>query len=359
MATLFDPIRVGDLDLANRIVMAPLTRNRAGPGNVPSDLAVEYYRQRATAGFIITEGTPISPEAHGYVDTPGLHTEAQVAGWRRVTDAVHAQGGRIVAQLWHVGRVSHVSLLPGGQAPESSTARRAETKTFLRDGFTPVSAPRALRTDEVAGVVDGFRRAARRAMDAGFDGVEVHGANGYLVEQFLRDSINDRTDAYGGAIENRVRFLVEVMRAIAGEIGAGRTGLRISPVTPANDAAQDSDPQKLFEHAVECLAPLGLAFLEVVEGATAGARDFARFDYAALRKRFPGAWIANNGYDRDMALEAVASGRADLIAFGRPFIANPDLVRRLRENAPLSEADRRTFYGGGAIGYVDYPFLAA
>jgi len=359
MTTLFDPIRVGDLRLANRIVMAPLTRNRAGPGNVPTDLAVEYYRQRATAGLIISEGTPVSPEGHGYVDTPGLHTDEQVAGWRRVTEAVHARGGCIVVQLWHVGRVSHVSLQPNGRPPVSSTARRAETKTFLRDGFTPVSAPRALRTDEIPDVVESFRRAARRAMEAGFDGVEVHGANGYLVEQFLRDSINDRGDAYGGPIANRVRFLVEVMQAVAGEIGGGRTALRLSPVTPANDAGQDSHPQALFEHAVERLAPLGLAFIEVVEGATTGARDFAPFDYAALRRRFPGAWIANNGYDGAMALDAVATGRADLVSFGRPFIANPDLVRRLREKAPLTEADKRTFYGGGAKGYVDYPFLAA
>jgi N-ethylmaleimide reductase len=357
MATLFDPIRIGEIDLANRIVMAPLTRNRAAPGQVPSDLAVEYYRQRASAGLIITEGSQVSAEGEGYVDTPGIHNADQVAGWRRVTAAVHAEGGRIAVQLWHVGRISHVSLQPAGRAPVSSTARRAATKTFTRDGFVPVSAPRALATGEIPGIVASFGDAARRAMDAGFDAVEVHGANGYLIDQFLRDSINDRTDGYGGAVANRVRLLVEVMQAVAGAIGGGRTGLRLSPVTPSNDAGQDSDPQALYEHAVGALAPLRLAFVEVVEGATAGARDFAPFDYAALRRRFDGAWMVNNGYQRQMAQDAVASGAADLVSFGRPFISNPDLVRRLRENAPLNALDPATLYGGGARGYIDYPTL--
>jgi len=359
MTSLFDPVRVGELRLANRIVMAPLTRNRAGPGQVASELAVEYYRQRASAGLIVTEGSQVCPEGEGYVDTPGIYNDEQVAGWRRVTDAVHAAGGRIAVQLWHVGRVSHVSLQPAGAAPVSSTARPADTKTFLHGGFTQVSAPRALATDEIPGIVASFRDAARRAMDAGFDAVEVHGANGYLIDQFLRDSINDRSDAYGGPIANRVRLLVEVMTAIVGAIGGGRTGLRLSPVTPSNDAGQDSDPQALHEHAVSALAPLGLAFIEVVEGQTAGARDYAPFDYAALRRRFAGAWIVNNGYQRQMALDAVASGAADLVSFGRPFISNPDLVRRLREDAPLNALDKTTLYGGGERGYVDYPTLDA
>lgn len=357
MATLFDPVRVGEIDLANRVVMAPLTRNRAAAGQVPSELAVEYYRQRAGAGLIISEATQVCPEGQGYLDTPGIHSAEQVAGWRRVTDAVHAVGGRIVAQLWHVGRISHVSLQPGGKAPVSSTARRAETKTLTAEGWEPVSAPRALRTEEIAAVVASYRHAARCAIHAGFDGVEVHGANGYLIEQFLRDSINDRTDAYGGSIENRVRLLVEVMRAIVEQIGGGRTGLRLSPVTPANDAGQDSDPQALYEHAVAQLAPLKLAFLEVVEGATGGARDFAPFDYAALRRRFDGAWMVNNGYQRNTAIEDVASGAADLVSFGRPFIGNPDLVRRLREDKPVAAFDKKTLYGGGAKGYTDYPTL--
>jgi len=357
MAALFDPIRIGAIDLANRIVMAPLTRNRAAPGQVASELAAEYYRQRASAGLIITEGSQISPEAQGYVDTPGIHNAEQVAGWRRVTDAVHGEGGRIVVQLWHVGRVSHVSLQPNGKAPVSSTARRAETKTFLPSGFVPVSPPRALATSEIPALVASYGDAARRAMDAGFDGVEVHGANGYLIDQFLRDSINDRKDEYGGALDHRVRFLVEVMQAVVDAIGSARTGLRLSPVTPSNDAGQDNDPQALFEHAVAQLAPLRLAFVEVVEGQTAGARDFAPFDYAALRRGFSGAWMVNNGYDRRMAIDAVASQRADLVSFGRPFISNPDLVRRLRDNAPLAAPDPSTFYGGGAKGYVDYPAL--
>ncbi len=357
MATLFDPVRVGEIDLANRVVMAPLTRNRAAAGQVPSELAVEYYRQRAGAGLIISEATQVCPEGQGYLDTPGIHSAEQVAGWRRVTDAVHAVGGRIVAQLWHVGRISHVSLQPGGKAPVSSTARRAETKTLTAEGWEPVSAPRALRIEEIAAVVASYRHAARCAIHAGFDGVEVHGANGYLIEQFLRDSINDRTDAYGGSIENRVRLLVEVMRAIVEQVGGGRTGLRLSPVTPANDAGQDSDPQALYEHAVAQLAPLKLAFLEVVEGATGGARDFAPFDYAALRRRFDGAWMVNNGYQRNTAIEAVASGAADLVSFGRPFIGNPDLVRRLREDAPVAAFDKKALYGGGAKGYTDYPTL--
>jgi N-ethylmaleimide reductase len=357
MISLFDPVRIGDIELANRIVMAPLTRDRA-PGQIPSELAIEYYRQRASAGLIISEASPVCPEGHGYLDTPGIHNAAQVTAWRRITDAVHAAGGRIVVQLWHVGRISHVSLLPNGQAPVSSTARRAEGTTFTKDGFVPVSTPRALRTDEIPAVVEHYRNAARNAMTAGFDGVEVHGANGYLIEQFLRDSINDRTDAYGGSVENRTRLLREVMQAVTGEIGGSRTGLRLSPVTPSNDAGQDSDPQRLYEHALAQLAPLRLAFVEVVEGQTAGARDFAPFDYAALRRRFDGPWIVNNGYQRQMALEAVASGRADLVSFGRPFIANPDLVERLRSGAPLAAPRADLFYTAGPEGYSDYPTLA-
>ena len=363
MTTLFDPLRAGDIDLATRIVMAPLTRNRASPGQVPNELMREYYAQRADpasgAGLIVTEATQVCPEGQGYLDTPGIHSAEQVAGWRRITDAVHARGGRIVVQLWHVGRISHVSLQPGGQAPVSSTARPAGTKTYIAGGFATCSPPRALATEEIPGVVEQYRRAALNAMAAGFDGVEVHGANGYLIDQFLRDSINDRSDAYGGAIDNRIRFLREVMQAVTGAIGGGRTGLRLSPVTPSNDAAPDSDPQALHEQVHRMLAPLKLAYLHVVEGQTGGARDFAPFDYAALRRQFNGAWMVNNGYSRVMALQAVASGAADLVAFGKAFIANPDLGRRLREDAPLNAPDVATFYGGGAAGYTDYPTLDA
>ena len=362
MTSLFEPTRFGDITTANRIVMAPLTRDRAGPGQVPTPMMATYYEQRASAGLIVTEATQISAEGQGYLDTPGLYSAEQVAGWRRVTNAVHAKGGKIVVQLWHVGRISHVSLQPNGQAPVSSTARRAVGKTFTAQGFEDVSEPRALRLDELPRIVAEYRQAARNAIDAGFDGVEVHSANGYLLEQFLRDSINDRSDAYGGSKENRARLLLEVMNAIVAEIGAGRSGVRLSPVTPANDAKQDSDAQGLFNYVVEQLAPLKLAFIHVVEGATGGPRDVAPFDYAALRSRFKhgnehGAWMVNNGYTRAMALDVVASGAADLVAFGKPFISNPDLVRRLREDAPLAPLNRDTLYGGGAAGFIDYPPL--
>ncbi|MBN9205803.1 alkene reductase [Methylibium petroleiphilum] len=359
MTSLFDPIRLGDIELRNRIAMAPLTRNRAVAGRVPSPLAVEYYRQRADAGLIVTEATQISPLGQGYLDTPGIYSREQVEGWKAVTRAVHERGGKIVVQLWHVGRISHVSLLPEGEVPVAPSAITAKSKTFTRNGFEDVSAPRALALAELPGIVEQYRVAARNAIEAGFDGVEVHGANGYLLEQFLRDSTNHRTDAYGGSIENRARLLLEVMRAVTAEIGAGRTGLRLSPVTPANDAALDSDPQALFNHVAEQLAPLKLAFLHVIEGATGGPRDVAPFDYAALRTRVKAPWIVNNGYDRDMAIEAVADGRADVVAFGRPFISNPDLVQRLRVGAPFAALDRDTLYGGGAKGYTDYPALQA
>jgi N-ethylmaleimide reductase len=362
MTTLFDSFQFGDIAVANRLVMAPLTRDRAAAGRVPHALNALYYEQRSDpatgAGLIVSEGTQVSPLGQGYLDTPGIYSPEQVAGWKLVTDAVHRKGGKIVAQIWHVGRISHTSLLPAGEQPVSSTAKPANTKTFTPAGFEQVSAPRALATDEVAGVVAEFRRAARNAVDAGFDGIEVHGANGYLVEQFLRDSCNDRTDRYGGSIENRARFLIEVMTAVCEEIGPGRAGLRLSPVTPANDIGQDSNPTALFSHVVKELDKLKFAFIEVVEGSTGGPRDFAPFDFAALRKLWSGAWIVNNGFTRDMALETIAGGKADAISFGKPFISNPDLAHRLREDAELAAWNQKTFYGGGAEGYTDYPALA-
>jgi N-ethylmaleimide reductase len=362
MTSLFDPLQLGDIALANRVVMAPLTRDRAGPGRAPTALNALYYGQRADpatgAGLIISEGTQVSPLGQGYLDTPGIYSAEQLAGWKRVTDAVHAKGGKIVAQIWHVGRISHTSLLPDGEVPVSSTAKVANGKTFTAAGFDPVSAPRALTTTEVSAVVDQFRQAARNAVDAGFDGVEVHGANGYLVEQFLRDSLNDRTDQYGGSIENRARFLIELMTAVCKEIGPGRVGLRLSPVTPANDIGQDSDPMALFSYVVKTLSTLGFAFIHIVEGATGGARDFAPFDFDALRKLWSGAWIVNNGYTRQMALQAVETGKADAVAFGKFFISNPDLGRRLRDDLELAQLDQKTMYGGGAEGYTDYPALA-
>jgi N-ethylmaleimide reductase len=362
MTTLFDPLQIGDIALANRVVMAPLTRDRAAAGRVPYALNAEYYAQRADpatgAGLIISEGTQIDPLGQGYLDTPGIYSPEQLAGWRLVTDAVHAKGGRIVAQIWHVGRISHTSLLPEGEMPVSATAKVADAKTFTPNGFDPVSAPRALTTAEVPAIVDQFRQAARNAIDAGFDGVEVHGANGYLVEQFLRDSTNDRTDRYGGSIENRARFLIDLMTAVCKEIGPGRVGLRLSPVTPANDIGQDSDPTALYTYVVQELSKLGFAFIHIVEGSTGGPRDFAPFDFAALRKLWSGAWIVNNGYTRQMAMQAVETGHADAVAFGKFFISNPDLGRRLREDLALSQLNPKTMYGGGAEGYTDYPALA-
>lgn len=361
MTTLFDPAQVGDIALANRIVMAPLTRNRA-VGGIPTEIMVDYYRQRASAGLIIAEASPINAMAQGYLDTPGIYTPEQVAAWRKVTDAVHAAGGKIVIQLWHVGRISHSSLLPGGAAPVSSTNHApAGLKTFTRDGFVDTTQPRALRDDEIPGLIADYAHAARCAIEAGFDGVEVHAANTYLLEQFLRDSVNDRSGPYGGSIENRARLLLEATKAVAQAAGPGRTGIRLSPLTTFGGATPlDSDPQALYGYVVDQLAPLGLAYVHMIEGETGGKRtppNAPAFDYDALRRAFPGAWIVNNGYTRDDAVEAVASGRVDLVAFGRPFIANPDLVRRLRDNAPLNKADSATFYGGGSEGYLDYPTL--
>lgn len=355
--TLFEHYVLGDLTLANRIVMAPLTRNRAGSGLVPSELAATYYAQRASAGLIISEATQVSAQAQGYQDTPGLYTPEQIAGWRQVTDAVHAKGGRIFVQLWHVGRVSHVDLQPGGAAPVAPSAIRAQTKVFVNNEFADVSEPRALELAELPGIVNDFRQAAANAITAGFDGVEIHGANGYLLEQFIKDGANQRTDAYGGSIENRSRLLLEVVAAVVEEIGANRTGVRISPVSPANGISI-SDPQPQYEYIAEQLSALGVVFLHVVEGATGGPRDVAEFDYVALRSRFKQTYLANNGYDLKLATAHLNDDKADLIAFGRPFISNPDLVERLKTGAPLAQPNPATLYGGGAAGYTDYPTIA-
>ena len=354
MTTLFDPIQVGDLHLKNRIAMAPLTRNRASSGtDAANDLIAQYYVQRASAGLIVSEATQISQQGQGYIWTPGLYTQAQINGWKGVTDAVHAAGGVMVAQLWHVGRVSHTALQPGNAAPVAPSAIAAKTKTFLETGFADTSLPRALETHELPGIVADYAQAAANAAKAGFDGIEIHGANGYLLDQFLKDSSNKRSDAYGGSIENRARLTLEVVDAVLKSLPKGRVGIRLAPVSPANDVS-DSDPQNLFGYVVSELGKRGLAFIHVIEGQTGGARDYAPFDYAALRKAFAGTYIANNGYTRDMALDAVASGRADMVAFGRPFIANPDLVERIAKNLPWNEINRATLYGGGEKGYTDY-----
>jgi N-ethylmaleimide reductase len=352
---LLESYQFGKIILRNRVVMAPLTRNRAADGNIPSSLAVEYYAQRASAGLIVTEATQISPQGQGYQATPGIHSKEQVAGWKKVTDAVHKREGRIFVQLWHVGRISHVLLQPNGEAPVAPSAIRAKTKTFADNQFLDVSEPRELRRDEIPALIESYRAAARNAQAAGFDGAEIHGANGYLLDQFMRDGSNKRTDDYGGSIENRTRLLLEVTRAVIEELGADRVGVRISPVNPASDAA-DSNPQPLFNHIVEKLNVIKPLYIHVVEGA-AGDRCYLDFDYGALRERFSGTYIANNGYTPELAEETLAAGRADLIAFGKLILANPDLVERLRRDAGFNEPDKATFYGGSAKGYTDYPTL--
>jgi len=354
---LFRPARLGRLTLANRIVMAPLTRNRAGPGNVPQPLNAEYYAQRASAGLIISEATQVSPQGVGYPGTPGIHSAEQVAGWKGVTDAVHAKGGRIFLQLWHVGRISHPSLQPGGELPVAPSAIKPEGMAFTYEGLQPFVTPRALEAAEIPGIVEQYRAAAKHALAAGFDGVEVHGANGYLLDQFLRDGSNRRSDAYGGPVENRAWLLLEVTRVVAEVWGADRVGVRVSPANPFNDMS-DTDPQGTFEYVARALSPLGLAYLHVVQGRI-GEQGFqgVEFDFRALREAFGGAYMANGGYDGPRAMAAIEAGDADFIAFGVPFLANPDLPERLRRGGPFNEPDVARFYGGDHTGYTDYPFL--
>ena len=355
---LFRPLHLGPYRLANRIVMAPLTRSRAGADGVPRPLMAEYYAQRASAGLIIAEGTNISPQARGYAFTPGLFTQAQVEAWQAVTGAVHAKSGRIFVQLWHVGRVSHPSLQPGGALPVAPSAIRPAATSFTEGRFQPCLTPRALETEEISEIVEQYRHAAQNALAAGFDGVEIHAANGYLIEQFLRDSTNRRTDAYGGSRENRARLLLEATEAAVTACGAQRVGIRLSPLSTVNDAGPDSDPETTYAHAVERLNNFGLAYLHVIEGMTQGPRTVpGGFDLQTLRRSFKGQYIANNGYDLELALEARRRDLADLIAFGRLYIANPDLVERLRLGSRLNLPDRATFFGGGATGYTNYPFL--
>jgi N-ethylmaleimide reductase len=355
---LFQPVRLGPYQLANRIVMAPLTRSRAGVDGLATPLMVEYYAQRASAGLIIAEGTNISPQGRGYAFTPGIYNDAQVKAWQPVTEAVHSRGGRIFPQLWHVGRVSHPSLQPGGALPVAPSAIQPEATSYTMAGFEPCVAPRALATSEIPEIIEQYRRAAANALAAGFDGIEIHAANGYLIEQFLRDSTNKRTDAYGGSRENRARLLLEVIEAVVGVCGGERVGIRLSPVSPVNGADLDGDPAGTYGYVVERLNSFGLAYIHIIEGATQGPREVAGgFDLQILRRSFKGLYIANNGYDLELALEARRSNLADLVAFGRLYISNPDLVERLRIGAPLTVPDRATFFGGGAAGYTDYPVM--
>ena len=356
---LFQPARIGCIDIANRVVMAPLTRSRAdeAAGDVPgSDMNVEYYRQRSGAGLIISEGTQVSPLGKGYMATPGIYSDAQVDGWRRITHAVHEAGSKILAQIWHVGRITHPDLTGGAQPIAPSAIAPRGVVAYTHGGKVEIPLPQAMSTQQIAEVVGQFRRAAANALRAGFDGVEIHGANGYLIDQFLRDGANRRDDAYGGSVAARCRFALEIVDAVVAEIGAARVGIRLSPLTPFNDLA-DSNPQLTFDHLVEQLDRRGIAFVHFIEGATGGSRDIPGFDYARARKSFRGTYIANNGYDRSMAIDAVESGRADAVAFGRAFIANPDLVQRLRSGAALNTPNPQTFYTPGPVGYTDYPSL--
>lgn len=360
MPLLFTPFDLAGCELRNRLVMAPLTRSRAAHDtDAPTALNAEYYGQRASdAGLIITEASQISPTAKGYAFTPGIYSKAQVEGWRLVTDAVHAKGGKIFIQLWHVGRISHPSLQPNGALPVAPSAiAPVKQRTYSEKGeFIDVGMPRALTLEEIPAIIEDYRLATRNAIAAGFDGVEIHAANGYLIQQFLSDKSNHRTDQYGGSIENRLRFALEVTEAVIAEIGHEKTGIRLSPVTTSNDA-MDSNPTEVYFPLVSELNKLKLAYIHIIEGATGGARDIKEFDFKSLRKQFDGAWMVNNGYDFKLAEDAIESGYADLVAFGRPYIANPDLAKRFQQDAALNPLDSKTLYGGDAHGYTDYPFL--
>lgn len=354
---LFTPVTMGDIELANRIVMAPVTRSRYGEDGIPNEMHAEYYAQRATAGLIVAEATNISPQGRGYAATPGIWSDEQVTGWKKVTDAVHAAGGKIVSQLWHVGRFSSVELQPDGVAPVAPSAIQAEGQTYTANGFVPVSMPRALETDEIPGIIEQYKHAAENAKRAGFDGVEVHSANSYLLDQFLRDSTNHRTDHYGGSIENRARLTLEVTDAIVKIWGNDRVGIRLSPVTPdAGNTPPDSNVMALHGYLIQQLNAFNLAYLHFVEGATATSREVPEgVDMDALSAQFNGFFIGNNNYDLEMAIERRAQGKIDAVAFGRLFISNPDLVERLRRDSELTIAPRESYYGGGAKGYTDWP----
>jgi N-ethylmaleimide reductase len=358
VSNLFTPSRLGAVEIPNRVLMAPMTRSRAQRDGVPGPLAPLYYAQRASAGLIVTEATQVAPEGQGYILTPGIHTEAQVAGWRRVTDAAHAAGGRIFLQLWHVGRVSHVSFQPGGAPPVAPSAIALPGDAWTYDGMKPYSTPRALETDEIAGVVAQYRHGAELAKQAGFDGVEVHGANGYLIDQFLRDGTNKRTDRYGGSAANRARFLLEVTEAVVAVWGADRVGVRLSPLGAFNGMS-DSDPAVSFGEAVEALGGFGLAYLHMVEQFGPEKLNEAQFGaLRSIRERWHGPYIANGAYDAARGAEAVASGWATAVAYGVPFLSNPDLPLRFLTGTDLNKPDQPTFYGGDGKGYVDYPATA-
>ncbi len=350
---LFSTISIGDLKLANRMVMAPMTRNRAGEDNVPQEINVEYYRQRATAGLIVTEGSQVSAEGVGYPATPGIYNDAQVSGWKNITDAVHKEGGHIFLQLWFCGRISHPDLLPDGQTPVAPSAIKPEGEAFTYEGMKPFVAPRALEQEDIHIIVEQYRNAAEKARQAGFDGVEIHAANGYLIDQFLRDGSNQRSDEYGGNKENRMRFLDEVIAGVLSVWDNNRVGIRLSPENTFNGIS-DSNPQTHFEYFIAQLNTYNLAYLHILEGDMVKASR--KLDYQTLRNNFHGLYIANCGYNKDQAEHSIINGECDLVAFGVPFLANPDLVYRFKNSLTLNEADPKTFYGGDKTGYTDYPF---
>lgn len=351
---LFHKIKLGDITLSNRMVMAPLTRNRA-PSTLATPLMAEYYAQRASAGLIITEGAQISEQGVGYPATPGIYNDEQVASWRQVIDAVHAKGGHIFIQLWHCGRISHPDF-HNGEQPVAPSDIQPAGQAFTYEGLKDFVQPRALELAEIPGIIEQYRLAARCAMNAGFDGVEIHGANGYLLDQFLRDGSNKRSDQYGGCIENRVRLLLEVTEAVCHEVGANKVGVRISPVNAFNDM-HDSNPQSLFNHLAKALSGLKVAYLHAVEVSMGGALD-GSVDMQQIRDSFDGLYIANGGYDKARSTHSIESNMADMIAYGVNFLANPDLPERFKQDAMLNEADQNSFYGGDEHGYTDYPTLA-
>ena len=357
MARLYDPIALGDLKLANRVFMAPLTRNRALPSGVPGPRASTYYSQRASAGLIISEATQISPMGKGYINTPGIHSEAQIAGWKPVVDAVHDANGRIFLQLWHVGRISHSSLLPRNVSPLAPSAIMARAQTYIETGFVDVSKPQALTLPEIRSTVEDYGRAASNAKAAGFDGVEIHAANGYLIDQFLRSQSNVRVDAYGGSVSNRVRFLGEVVGAVLGVWEPARVGVRISPIGTFNDMG-DANPEVTFATAVDVLNGYRPGYLHGVEGPISKASRVKADFFRRLRSAWKGIYVANGGYDAERGERAVSDGTADAVAYGRLFIANPDLPARLSHRAPFNPPDTGSFYGGDDHGYIDYPQLA-
>ena len=350
---LFSALTIGNINLRNRMVMAPMTRNRAAEGNIPQQMNAEYYRQRASAGLIITEASQVSPEGVGYPATPGIYNEQQADGWRKITDAVHDEGGHICLQLWYCGRISHPDLLPDNQIPVAPSAIKPEGEVVTYEGMKAFVEPRALEIDEIKDIISQYKNAAQMAKQAGFDGVEIHAANGYLLDQFLRDGSNKRTDEYGGSEENRMRFLNEVIDAVLQIWDSKSVGIRLTPENSFNSMS-DSDPQAHFNYFITRLNVYDLAYIHILEGDMMG--EARNVNYHALRDAYQGFYIANNGYDLNRAQAAITKGDCDLVAFGVPYLANPDLVYRYQNNLPLNEADQATFYGGDEKGYTDYPF---